>query len=60
MTTQPVAEARGFVYEPVRAPRRKIEFEPQSDGSFVRIESEWTGCTWRETGREACATMRRI
>jgi len=54
-----VADGEAFVYEPVRGPRRKIEFEPQSDGGFVRIESVWNGCQWRETGREACTTVRR-
>jgi hypothetical protein len=36
-----------------------VESVADADG-FVRIESEWTGCTWRETGREVCTTMRRI
>jgi len=59
MTTQPAAEARGFVYEPARGPKRKVEFEPQSDGSVVRIEPEWTGCVWREIGLEPCLSVRR-
>lgn len=60
MTDATVAEAKGFVYEPVRGPKRKIEFEPRSDGRFERIEAVWTGCTWRVTGREVLTSMRRI
>ncbi|WP_324666068.1 hypothetical protein [Haloarcula sediminis] len=55
-----VADAKGFVYEPVRGPKRKIEFEPRSDGGFVRVEAVWNGCQWRVTGREVVTTMRRI
>ncbi len=51
-----VADARGFVYEPLRGPKRKIEFEPRSDGGFVRVEAVWNGCQWREVG----TTMRGI
>ncbi|MBO4249478.1 hypothetical protein IL252_16850 [Halomicrobium sp. IBSBa] len=60
MTSQSVAEGKGFVYEPVRGPKRKVEFEPRSDGGFERIEAVWTGCGWRVTGREVVTTMRRI
>jgi hypothetical protein len=61
MSGQSVADAKGFIYEPVRGPKRKIEFERQSDGSgFERIEAVWTGCQWRVTGREVVTTMRRI
>jgi hypothetical protein len=34
MTNQAVVEPNGFVYEPVRGPKRKVEFEPRSDGGF--------------------------
>lgn len=54
------AEADGFVYEPVRGPKRRIEYEPRSDGGFDRVESVWTGCRWRETARERLTTLRRI
>lgn len=39
------AEPRGFVYEPARGPKRKIEFR-ETDNGFVRVESVWTGCRW--------------
>jgi hypothetical protein len=58
--SETVADARGFVYEPIRGPKRRVEFETQPDGSYLRIESEWTGCAWREIGREPCLSMRRI
>ncbi|EMA13400.1 hypothetical protein [Haloarcula amylolytica] len=60
MSEVSVADANGFVYEPVRGPKRKIEFEPRSDGGFERIEAVWNGCQWRVTGREVVTTMRRI
>jgi hypothetical protein len=41
---QSVIKAKGFVYEPVRGPKRKVEFEPRSDDGFERIEAVWTGC----------------
>ena len=53
-------DAKGFVYEPLRGPKRKIEFEPRSDGRFERVEAVWTGCIWRVTGREIVTAMRRI
>lgn len=52
-------DAHGFVYEPVRGPKRKIAFEPRSDGRFDRVEAVWTGCAWRTTGSEIVATVRR-
>jgi len=55
-----VADANGFVYEPVRGPKRKIEFRERTDEGFERIEAVWTGCNWRVTGREVVLTMRRI
>lgn len=55
-----VTEATGFVYKPVRGPKRKIEFEPRSDGDFDRTEAVWNGCRWRVTGREVVTTIRRI
>ncbi|WP_367175811.1 hypothetical protein [Haloarcula rubripromontorii] len=60
MNGQSVADANGFVYEPVRGPKRKIEFEPRSDGGFERIEAVWNECQWQVTGREVVTTMRRI
>ncbi|WP_276250569.1 hypothetical protein [Haloarcula rara] len=60
MNGSSVADARGFVYEPVRGPKRKVEFEPRSDGGFERVEAVWTGCTWRVTGREVITSMGRI
>ena len=60
MSGTSVAEAKGFVYEPVRGPKRKIEFKARSDGGFVRVEAVWNGCQWRVTGREVVTTMRRI
>lgn len=47
-----VADARGFVYEPVRGPKRKIEFEPGSASCFERVEAVWNGSQWRVTGQE--------
>jgi hypothetical protein len=58
--TLDVSDAHGFVYEPVRAPKRKVEFEPRSDGRFERVEAEWTGCRWRIVGREVVETVRRV
>jgi hypothetical protein len=60
MSELTVADARGFIYEPVRGPKRKVEFEPRSDGTFERIEAVWNGCRWRVTGREVVKSMRRI
>ena len=54
------ADANGFVYEPVRGPKRKIEFRERPDESFERIEAVWNGCNWRVAGREVVLTMRRI
>jgi len=55
-----ITDAKGFVYEPLRGPKRKIEFKPRSDDRFERVEAVWTGCGWRVTGREIVTTMRRI
>jgi hypothetical protein len=55
-----LSETNGFIYEPVRGSQRKIHFEECGDGGFYRIESVWTGCEWRETGRERCTMMRRV
>ena len=55
-----ITDAKGFVYEPVRGPKRKIQFTPRSDGRFERVEAVWNGCCWRVTGREIVTTMRRI
>jgi len=58
--TVTLTDAKGFVYEPVRGPKRKLQFNPRSDGRFERIEAVWNGCRWRVTGREIVTTMRRI
>jgi len=60
MSDVSVADANGFIYKPVRGPKRKIEFLPRSDGDFERIEAVWNGCQWRVTGREVVATFRRM
>ncbi|KAA9396154.1 hypothetical protein Har1130_16310 [Haloarcula sp. CBA1130] len=60
MSGASVADAKGFVYEPARGPKRRIEFEPRSDASLESIEAVWTGCRWWATGREVVTTMRRI
>ena len=35
---------------------RRVRFAPAAgddrDARYVRITEAWTGCTWRETGRE--------
>jgi hypothetical protein len=50
-----VADAKGFVYERVRGPKRNIEFEPRS-GGFEQVEAVWNGYQWRVTGREIVTT----
>lgn len=47
------------VYEPQRGARRRVAFEPRTDGRYDRIVSVWTGCDWRVTGREVVAIIRR-
>ena len=37
-----VADAKGFVYEPVRGPKRKGEFEPRWNGGSERTATVWT------------------
>ena len=51
MTPEP-REGATAEYTPAAGPRRRVRFEPRSDGTHWRIEDVWTGCTWRETGRE--------
>lgn len=58
--TETAADARGFVYEPIRGPKRRVEYEPRSDGTYQRVESVWTGGTWQPVGREVVKSMRRI
>lgn len=37
---------------PASGPRRRLQFIPRADDStWLRIESEWTGCRWRQTGQ---------
>jgi hypothetical protein len=57
--TLDVTDAHGFVYKPVRGPKRRVRFEPRSDGRWERLSEEWTGCRWRTTGREIVETVRR-
>ncbi|MFC7251496.1 hypothetical protein ACFQJ5_16890 [Halomicroarcula sp. GCM10025324] len=54
-----MADANGFVYESIRGPKWKVEFDRRSGGG-LRVEAVWTGCGWRVTGREVVTTMRRI
>ncbi len=57
MNESVITDTRGFVYEPIGGEKRKVEFEPQSDGQFIRTEALWTGCRWRVTGEEIVATV---
>ena len=59
-STVTLIDAKGFIYEPVHGPKRKIEFQPRSDDRFERVEAVWTGCRWRVTGREILQTRRPI
>jgi hypothetical protein len=52
MTDESLTAPWGFVYHPASGPRRKVAFESRSDGTVERVESVWTGCSWRVTGRE--------
>jgi len=54
------ADASGFVYEPERGPKRRVVFEPRSDGDYLRKTAVWNGCQWRETGREVVTDLRRV
>lgn len=46
-------ESFSVEYSPERGARRAIEFVPRTDeDGWLRITKEWTGCDWRETGRE--------
>lgn len=58
--TLDVSDAHGFVYRPTRGPKRRVVFEPRSEGGWLRVEAEWNGCQWRETGREVVETVRRV
>ena len=46
------ADAVTVTFRPATGPHQRIRFEPRSDDTHWRIEEEWTGCTWRERGRE--------
>jgi len=37
---------------PARGPRRRLAWEPQSDGRWTFTEREDTGCKWRLVGTE--------
>jgi hypothetical protein len=42
-----------IAYTPNGAARRRIRFVRRQNGSgWWRIVDEWTGCTWRQVGRE--------
>lgn len=60
MAVEAAADTDGFVFVPVRGPKRRIHFEPMSEGKYRRVESVWTGCEWREVGSEVCLSMRRV
>jgi hypothetical protein len=46
-------ESISIEFTPNRSVRRRIEFVPVAGNpGYWRITSEWTGCRWRETGRE--------
>lgn len=51
MTPEP---EEGFTVEwtPSVGSRRRLRFEPRSDGTWWRISDHWTGCSWYEEGRE--------
>jgi hypothetical protein len=46
MSELSVTDANGFVYEPVRGPKRGRSIEPQSDGGFERVGAVWNSCQW--------------
>lgn len=60
MNGRSVVDANGFIYEPLRGPQRKVEFEPRSDGGFERVEAVWTGCGWYMTARVAVRSIEGI
>lgn len=37
---------------PRTGPPRRLRFRPTADGEWWCCTEEWTGCHWRETGRE--------
>lgn len=52
-STTPLAAAFRITFTPERAGRRRIRYEPRRDADgWWRVHEEWTGCTWRITGRE--------
>ncbi|WP_199722472.1 hypothetical protein [Haloarcula sp. Atlit-47R] len=53
-------DTSGFVYEPARGPKRRVVFEPRSDGDYLRTTAVWNGCQWRETGREVVTDLQRV
>jgi hypothetical protein len=52
-----VEPALSYSYDPVAGPARRIEFAPHDGDRYCRVESEWTGCRWREVGREVVRTL---
>lgn len=51
MTPEPRDELT-VEFTPARGPRRRVRFEPRVDGRHWRYTEVWTGCSWREEGRE--------
>jgi len=45
-------DALTVTFRPPRGPRQRLRFEPRSDDTHWRIDEVWTGCMWRERGRE--------
>ncbi|PCR89465.1 hypothetical protein [Natrinema ejinorense] len=57
LTSKPISNpTEGFDvrFDPTYGAPRKIAFEPAGCGDWLRIDYEWTGCTWRERGFERC------
>lgn len=46
-----MSDALAVEYQPLRGPRRRVRFV-ETDAGLERRTDEWTGCRWRETGRE--------
>lgn len=57
-TTNDPSGGFDLLWTPEGGQPRKLSFEPRSDGGFLRIEKEWNGCQWRETGSERVENVR--
>lgn len=44
-------DAFSVEWQPDRGPRRKVRFEPVSEG-WRRTTYQWNGCQWRPVGTE--------